>query len=181
MKIFNKIIEILKSKWLRDTEKTAILVAGIIVIFLGINVLIQKIDPKDIDLTSEQLYSLTDESKEKIASLPKEDKIQIYMFDYEENSAIVDIAKQYTKANENVTIELVNSKERPDLVSKYNVEDGYGTVIILSGEKNKILNSSDFYNYDYNTNNYIDVTEQRFTNGIISVSSIRKNNTSICA
>ena len=58
-----KIIEILKSKWLKDTSKTIILIAIIVAIFIGINILVEKLNPKDIDLTKEKLYTLTEESK----------------------------------------------------------------------------------------------------------------------
>lgn len=168
-----KIIDILKSKWLKDTSKTIILIAIIVAIFIGINILVEKLNPKDIDLTKEKLYTLTEESKKIVAGLPETDKIKIYMFECEERDPIVDLAKQYSKANKNIEIELVNPEDRPDLISKYNVETGYGyfTVVVESGEKSKILNSYDFSIVDYNTGNGVDITEQRFTNSIMGVSS----------
>ena len=168
-----KIIDILKSKWLKDTSKTIILIAIIVAIFIGINILVEKLNPKDIDLTKEKLYTLTEESKKIVAGLPETDKIKIYMFECEERDPIVDLAKQYSKANKNIEIELVNPEDRPDLISKYNVETGYGyfTVVVEAGEKSKILNSYDFSIVDYNTGNGVDITEQRFTNSIMGVSS----------
>ncbi|MCI8396454.1 MAG: GldG family protein [Clostridia bacterium] len=168
-----KIIDILKSKWLKDTSKTIILIAIIVAIFIGINILVEKLNPKDIDLTKEKLYTLTEESKKIVAGLPETDKIKIYMFECEERDPIVDLAKQYSKANKNIEIELVNPEDRPDLISKYNVETGYGyfTVVVVAGEKSKILNSYDFSIVDYNTGNGVDITEQRFTNSIMGVSS----------
>ncbi len=174
MEKLKNMINILKSKWLKDTSKTIILIGIIVAIFIGINMLIQKLDPKDIDLTKEQLYSLTDESKEKIKQLPETDKINIYMFDYNDRDVIAELAKEYTKVNKNITVELINTEDRPDLVSKYNVESGYYTVIIESGNKSKTLTYYDFYTSDYSTGNNIDLTEQRFTNSIIAVSSIGK-------
>lgn len=177
MKILNKIVNVLKSKWLKDTGKTAILIAIIVAIFFGINAVVQSINPTDIDFTPTGLYRLTDETKEKIASLPEEDKITIYMFDYEENGDYEDFIqfiKQYSKINENITVELVSTTARPDLVSKYNVESGYGTIVITEGEKSKLLKYYDLSTYDYNTNETIDITEQRITNGIIGVSSVGK-------
>ena len=177
MKILNKIVNILKSKWLKDKGKTAILVAIIVAMFFGINAIVQSINPTDIDLTSTGLYRLTDETKEKIASLPEEDKIVIYMFDYEENGDyedFIEFIKQYSKINKNISIELVSTSERPDLASQYNVEEGYGTIVITSGEKKRTLKYYDFSTYDYNTGDTIDITEQRITNSIIAVSSIGK-------
>lgn len=174
MEKFKSIINILKSKWLKNTSKTLILVLIIIAIFIGINILVQKLDPKDIDLTKEQLYSLTEESKEKIKALPETDKINIYMFDYNDRDAIAELAKEYSKVNKNINVEIIKTEDRPDLVSKYNVESGYYTVVIESGNKSKTLTYYDFYTSDYSTGNSIDLTEQRFTNSIIAVSSIGK-------
>lgn len=170
-----KIIDALKSKWLKDTGRTAILIAVVIVIFLGMNVLVQHLNPNDIDLTPEQLYSLTDETKEKISALPAEDKFDIYMFDYEDNDPVVELAKQYSKINENIKVEVLKVEDRPDLVSKYNIEKGYYTVILISGDKHKTYNYSSFRSADYSTGKMTDLTEQRFTNGIIGISSIGKN------
>lgn len=132
-----------------------------------------KIDPTDIDLTSEGLYSLTDETKEKIASIPEDEKFEIYLFDYGEDNSIVDLAKQYVDVNKNITVETTTVEDRPDIAEKYNVEEGYGTVLIISGNKNKSYTYYDFYTYDYNTGNNIDITEERLTNGILALSSAR--------
>jgi len=174
-KTLKKIIDALKSKWLKDTGRTAILIAIVIVIFLGMNVLVQHLDISDIDLTPEKLYSLTDETKQKIAELPAEDKFEIYMFDYKDNDPVVQIAKEYARINENIKVEVLKVDDRPDLVSKYNVEKGYYTVILTSGDKYKIYNAYSFRSADYTTGQVSDLTEQRFTNGIIGISSIGKN------
>ena len=102
MKKISKIIDILKSKWLRDTGKTIILIAIIVALFIGINILVSNIDPKDIDLTKNQLYTLSEETKERIQALPESDKIQIYMFDFDEQAILVDLIKQYERINENI-------------------------------------------------------------------------------
>lgn len=181
MKKFSKIIDILKSKWLRDTGKTIILIAIIVALFIGVNILMSKIDLQDIDLTANKLYTISEESKTRIASLPESDKIKIYMFNFGEQAILVDVIKQYEAVNNNINVEIVNTQERPDLVSKYNIETGYYTIVIENGEKSKIYTSNDFYSYDSTTGKEIDITEQRMTSGIISVSSIRQDYASIYA
>ena len=177
-----KIIEVLKSKWLQNTGKTAILIAIIVIIFLGITLIVKKIDPKDIDLTEEKLYSLTEESKEKIASLPDTDKFEIYMFDFKEDNAVVDLVKQYARVNKNIHLQVIEKTEdRPDLAGYYNVESGYYTIVITMGDKHKSYTSYDLSTYDYNTGMSIDITEERLTNGIIALSSVRKNYTCVYA
>ena len=167
MEKLKKLTNTLKFKWLKDTLGTAIVIGVIVLIFIGINILVTIWDPSDIDMTDEKLYSLTDESKEIIASLPEEDKFQIYMFDYDEDNALIDFLKDYTRINKNITLELCKSSERPDLVSKYEVLEDYGSVVVICGERHLTFNYYDFYSMDMQTGAYTDITEQRFTNSIV--------------
>lgn len=169
-----KILETLKSKWLRETSLTIVLIAIIIAAFVILNIFIKSLDLTDIDMTKEQLYSLSEESKEQISQIPQDEKIDIYIFDYQENSGIVDLAKQYAKLNENINITVTTVADRKDIAEKYEISEGYGSILIVDGEKYKIYNYSDLYIQDYNSGDFIDLAEQRFTNGIIDVSSIGK-------
>lgn len=53
-----KIIETIKTKWMKDTLKTIIMIIILFVIFIGINVLIQKLDLTDIDVTRKSIIYL---------------------------------------------------------------------------------------------------------------------------
>ena len=174
MKKIKNIFEKIKLKWLRDTGLTILLVAIIIAAFVGINIGVEALSLTDIDLTSEQLYTLTDESKEIIAQIPEEDKIEIYLFEYPENSSVVDLVKQYIKVNPNISMEVTTVSDRKDIASKYNILEGSYTILIVCGEKYKMFTNYDLYVVDYNTQTSTDITEQRFTNSIVAVSSIGK-------
>ena len=174
MKKIKNIFESIKLKWLRDTGLTILLVVIIVAAFIGINIGVEALNLTDIDLTSEKLYTLTDESKKIIAEIPAEDKIEIYLFDYPENSSVVDLVKQYVKVNENISMEVTTVSDRKDIASKYNVLDGAYTILVVCGEKYKMFTNYDLYVVDYNTQTSTDITEQRFTNSIVAVSSIGK-------
>ena len=62
----NKFIQTIKKKWLIDGTKTTILVLLIIAVFIAINLGMQALDLTPLDFTQEQLYTLTDESKERV-------------------------------------------------------------------------------------------------------------------
>ena len=163
-----KIIEIIKKKWLRETSLTIILVAIIVAAFIGLNLWVKKLDFTDIDFTKEKLYSLSDESKKQVSGI--NEKINILLFGFEEGSNVADISKQYSKANENISVEIINISERTDLASKYNVQDGNNKIVIEAGEKNIELSAEDLYDMDYTTYEYIDITEQKLTNAILTLS-----------
>lgn len=165
----SKFIEIIKKKWLVDTSKTFLLMAIIVAIFIGINVLMQKWNPTPIDFSQEKLYTLTDESKEKVKNIDKD--VNIYFVGYTDEDNNLELAKQYKKANEKITAEAVEANNRPDLVEKYGIENGTQGIIVECGEKSKVLSANDLVTYDTSTSETISIAEEKLTSSIISVTS----------
>lgn len=164
-----KIIEIIKKKWLRDTTKTIILTIILVVAFVGINLFVQNIDFQDIDVTESQLFTLSEESKNQIKNI--QDNITVYLIGFDEDTAIVDLAKQYTKQNQNIQCEVIkNIQNRIDLKNKYNITDETQVIILENQDRNKILTTDDLYTYDYTTYQQIDVSEQKLTNAMVGIS-----------
>ena len=165
----NKFIETIKKKWLIDGTKTLILVAIIILAFIGINVFMQSLELAPLDFSQEQLYTLTDESKEKVKDIGKD--VSIYFVGYTDDDANLDLAKQYNKANERITAEAVDINNRPDLAEKYGIESGSEGIIVECGEKSKVLTANDLVTYDTSTYETISIAEQKLTSAILSVTS----------
>ena len=167
---WEKFINTIKKKWLRDTSLTILLIAIIIAAFIGINLLVEKLELTDIDVTADKLYTLSEESKKQVANIEK--NVQIQFLGAEENSyeVLIDLAKKYTKENEKIGVEFINITERPDLVQEYSITDTSSLIIIIkSGDREQLLTESDLYTIDYTTYEQIDISEQKLTNGIISV------------
>lgn len=165
----NKFIEIIKKKWLVNGTKTFLLIAIIIAIFIGINVLMQKLELTPIDFSQEKLYSLTKESKERVKNIDKD--VNIYFIGYNEEDITLDLAKQYKKANEKIVVQAIDITNRPDLAEKYGIESGTQGIIVECGEKSKVLTSSDLVTYDTSTYETISIAEEKLTSSILSVSS----------
>lgn len=165
----NKFIEIIKKKWLVNGTKTFILIAIIIAIFIGINVLMQKLELTPIDFSQEKLYSLTDESKERVKDIDKD--VNIYFIGYTNEDTTVDLAKQYKKANEKIVAEAIDISNRPDLAHKYSIESGTQGIIVECGEKSKVLSANDLVTYDTKTYETISIAEEKLTSSILSVTS----------
>ena len=163
----NKFIEIIKKKWLINGTKTLILILLIIAVFLGINVWVQSLDLTPLDFSQEKLYTLTDESKERVKGIDKD--INIYFVGYDEDNADLTLAKQYHNANEKIKVEAVTAETNPELVNKYGIESGSEGIIIECGEKSKVLTENDLVTYDTTTYETISVAEERLTSSILSV------------
>ena len=144
-----KFVEIIKKKWLRDTTKTILLICILIALFIAINLVVNKIDLPSIDVTKNQLYTLTEESKQKVKDIQEE--IHVYFVGVVEDSPLVDLMKQYTKANNKITYEVIEDiTSRPEIVSEYGVENDT-IMVIKTTARNKVLSYSDLYTYDYTT------------------------------
>ena len=167
-----KFIEIIKKKWIRDSLLTATLVLILIAIFILVNLLFMNLDIAPWDFTEQGLYTLSDELKEQIANV--EQNVTMYFFGYDEGSTAVTLAKQYHDANDKITIQIINTSERPDLAAQYNVSTSSQLVAVQATERYKIIDASEMYTYDSSTYQYIDVTEQKLTNAILDVTIAQK-------
>ena len=133
-----KFIEIIKKKWLRDTTKTILLVAILFAAYIGINVLVENVEIKDIDVTEDQLFTLSEQSINQARNVTED--IKIYLIGVEENTSLVDLVKQYTNENEKITYEVIpDVQDRADLKSKYNITDETQVIIMETASKNKII------------------------------------------
>lgn len=164
--------ERIKKNWLFDTSKTILLILILTAIFIALNLWITNIDMPYIDTTQEKLYSLSDESKKQVKEIT--DTITIYFFGIEENTSIVDLAKQYTRENDKIQVEVVTVSDRPDLAEKYGVSGGDQGIVVQSSTRNQIISPYDLSTYDYASGTSIDITEQKLTNALIETTIAKK-------
>lgn len=167
----NKFIQIIKNKWLRSVTLTLLLVAIIVCAYLAINFAIEKAEIADIDLTKEKLYSISQETKDKLRSLDTDITISIYnMYD-----SVKELANQYARLNEHIKVEKVE-----ELTSKTKWKTDYGVtetsrfIVISTQSREKVLQEYDLYTMDYSTYQQIDITEEALTNGILDVTTTVK-------
>lgn len=168
-KKLNKFIQTIKKKWLVDGSKTFLLVVIIIAIFIGINLGMQTLELTPLDFSQEQLYTLTDESKEKVKDINKH--VDVYFVGYSEDDSTLDLAKQYHKVNEKINVEAVSVDSRPDLAEKYGIQSGDVSIIVECGEKFKVLSTNDLVSYDINTYESYSVAEEKLTASIMQIST----------
>ena len=157
-------------KWLIKGTTTCALVLFLLSAFLLITTGMQKLDLTPIDLTPEKTYTVTQESKEKVNNIEK--NVNIYLIGYSDDDTATVLAKQYNKANGNINVEAVDITKRTDLAQKYGIDSSSSNGIIVEcGEKYKVLTSNDLYTYDTNTYESIDVTEEKLTSSILTVTA----------
>lgn len=163
-----KLIETIKKKWIRQTTTTIIIIMALLVIFIGINLIVQKMEISDIDITQNQLFTLSETSKKQIQDIPKQ--VNIYLIGFGEDSTLISLVKQYTQANEKIKMERIEDiDQRADLKAKYNITSETQVIIIQTDENSKLLSTYDLYTYDYTTYQQIDISEEKITNAIVDL------------
>ena len=165
----SRIIELIKKRWLINGTKTFILVAVIIAAFIAINYGMQALELSPIDFSQDKLYTLTEESKEKVKNIDKD--VHMYFIGSTDDDVNLSLAKQYKQVNEKIVAEAIDINTRPDLAQKYGIESGTQGIIIECGEKSKVLTEADLVTYDTSTYETISIAEEKFTSSILSVTS----------
>ena len=165
----NKFIQTIKKKWLVEGTTTLALVAIIVAAFICLNIFMQNLELTPIDLSQEKLFTLSEESKDKVKDVAKD--VNIYFIEYSEDNPSVELSKQYHIANEKIKTEIVTAETRPDLVQKYGIQSGSQGIIIECGDKSKVLTDNDLYTYDMTTYETINIAEEKLTSSILTVAS----------
>ena len=167
-KISTKFLNSIKKKWLISSTNTILLIGILIAIVVLVNSGVQALELTPIDCTSNKQYTITDETKNRIKDIDKQ--INIYMAGYSEEEATYTLIKQYQKTNKNINVEIIDLNQRTDLADKYQLQSGYSAIVVESGDKSKVLTSSDLTTYDNNYNT-VDVTEEKVTSAVLNVAS----------
>ena len=172
-KFFTSLVEILKKKWLVNRTMTLILIAIVVAIYIGINILLDKVILPEVDCTENKMYSISQETKDKIGDIDKEINIQIINFS--SYQSVIDFIEKYIEVNNNIKIEKIdNLSARTDLMQKYSLDETGNLIIIKSGDNETTLGEYDLYTYDYTTYEEIDITEEAITNAILDVTTENK-------
>lgn len=172
-KFFSKLFQILKTKWLVKASTTVLLVLIVFGIYWGGTELLEKVNIPNIDCTKDKIYSLSEETKNRIKDIDKE--IKITLINYESSDSMQDIMDQYKSINKKIEIEEIDDiSTRIDLQQKYSIDSTDSLILVSCGDSEIEITSSDLYSYNYTTGEEVDLTEESVTNAIINVTTEQK-------
>ena len=174
-----------------------VLTISILLIYVALNIGLSESALVNFDWTGNSLYTLTEESKNKVKDVDGSISISIVGFSDNTFPTVQELeqyAKQYREANSNINYEVVyNINTRTDLKDTYAIVEGVPVIIIknaLNSSKSseqqsdeeidedetsdkdgsyKVLQSTDLYTYNAATGRQIDVVEETITNAITDV------------
>lgn len=134
---------------------------GAIVIFTAaivfLNLVVGKIPEKYtlFDMTDNQLYSLTNDSKNMLKFIDKDVDIYVYCAknDFDEN--IAELLMRYDAESSHVKVTYVDPVTNPTFYLSYSTSAfSSQTVVVQSGDKFRIINYDDMYVYESSINYY---------------------------
>ena len=134
-----------------------------------------------IDLTTEGLYTLSDEMKDEIKDIKGDITITFctdpdYLLSYHDTRYVYIMAKEIEKFMDNVKVETVNIDKNPTAVQRYKTTSATKIkstdVIVSSGERFRIIAASAFWSYDSSGVNYWAFNgEYKMATAMLSVAS----------
>ena len=164
----NKIIEIIKKKWLKDTFLTILLIAIIFAVYYLMNFGVEKLNIENLDLTTDKMYSITETTRTKLKDLNKE--VKILLINFSDKTKVVDYCKKYTQLSSKIKVEeIADLSERADIMQEYKLQSTDSLILVESEGRKTELAEYDLTTYDYTTYDEIDITEEAITNAIIEV------------
>ncbi len=110
-----------------------------------------------IDLTSQKLYSLTDQSIEFVKTMDED--VTIYVLVNEENAdnTIAQTLQRYDDLSEHITVKYVDPNVNPMFHTQYTTSNiSLNSLIVVSEKRSKVIDSSEIYEstLDYTTYSY---------------------------
>ena len=164
------------------TAMTIGLVAVIVLVNVIVGLLVERF-PMDIDLTTDNIFQLSDESIEYIENLDQDVTINV-LADEETFSGQNDYYRQaneviqnYTKYSDRITVRYIDLYTNPELQQKYSKETlSVGGILVECGERYQTLTAYDLFNTqtDQQTGSaYITSSkaEQSMTSAIMNVTN----------
>ncbi len=77
--------------------------AILVLAFIALNMWVATIEISNWDFTKEQIYTLSDESKNLMKDIDKD--VSIYFVNYTDDDLVINLAKQYHETNEKIQFE----------------------------------------------------------------------------
>ena len=131
---------------------TGIVIASVIVL----NLVVQELPSKfrEIDLSSQKLYTIGEQTGKILKKLDKEVQMYWVAQDGTESSDIEKLLERYEEGSKHIQIEKKDPAVNPAFVSQYTSDNiSNNSVIVACGDKSKVVDYSDMYEttIDYNT------------------------------
>ena len=151
-----KLIGTISKKHIKNVSYTMVMSVIFIAVVIVINMIVSTIPSKysEIDISSQKLYSIGDETKKMLKDLEKDVTIYQIAQSGSEDENISSLLKKYEDESKHIKVEQKDPVVNPKFVSQYTSDDlSANSLIVVCGDRNKVIDYNNIYetSIDYQT------------------------------
>lgn len=135
-----------------STVTIAVFVAVVVVVNMIVGQLPTSIT--SVDVTSNQLYSITDQTKAFLDTLDEDITLYVLVNEDEQDMTLAQTIERYDDYSDHITVTYVDPVLNPKFSSQYTDSSVYSnSIIVVSDQRSKVVSYADIYEstYDYTT------------------------------
>lgn len=158
-KFKKKLVGTISKKHIKNGSYAMIMSVVFIAVVIVINLIVNEIPSKysEIDISSQKLYSIGDQTKKMLKDLDKDVTIYQIAQTGSEDENISNLLKKYEDESKHIKVETKDPVVNPKFVTKYTSDNiSVNSLIVVCGDRNKVIDYSNIYEstMDYNTYQY---------------------------
>ena len=151
-----KLIGTISKKHIKNGSYTMVMSVIFIAVVIVINMIVSTIPSKysEIDISSQKLYRIGDETKKMLKDLEKDVTIYQIAQSGSEDENISNLLKKYEDESKHIKVEQKDLVVNPKFVSQYTSDDlSANSLIVVCGDRNKVIDYNNIYetSVDYQT------------------------------
>lgn len=136
----------------------SILIAFAVVVVL--NVIVGELPTTwtSIDVTSDKIYSLTDQTKEFLAGMDEDVTIYVIVAESSQDETLGQTLARYEELSDHITVEYVDPNVNPRFYKQYTDSISMNSLIVVGEKRNKVILYSSIYESEYDYTTYTSTT-----------------------
>ena len=140
----------------RGVFNSSFVVIGLAIV-VAVNVFANQLPEKakSVDLTSQNLYTLTDDSVNLVKDLKQDVTLYVLSSEKSADDTVARTLSNYEDASSHIKVEYIDPAVSPNFYASYtDTAPSDGSIIVVCGNTSKVVSSSDLYQYDIDYSTY---------------------------
>ena len=151
-----KLIGTISKKHIKNGSYTMVMSVIFIAVVVVLNMIVNAIPSKysEIDISSQKLYSIGDDTKAMLKDLDKDVTIYQIAQSGSEDENITNLLKKYEDESKHIKVEQKDPVVNPKFITEYTSDDlSANSLIVVCGDRNKVIDYNNIYEstIDYQT------------------------------
>jgi ABC-2 type transport system permease protein len=136
-------------------SSSLIIISAVLLIAVNLVTASLPAEIKSIDITNNQLYSITDDTKEMLKGLESDVTIYVLASESSADSTVAEMLERYEDASSHVQVVYKDPVQFPQFASAYTSDSlSSGSLIIVSDQRSKAIDYNDLYETEWDYYSY---------------------------